>query len=240
MICSITAPFPHCGKLAIAKGWCPAHYRRASQNDGDPLPGVPLQPRRVLLTRCRVSECGLSAEYATEQLCRRHYGVARSHDGNPLWVSVNEAADYLRQVLADPTAGCRLWPYSHDGDGYGMVSLDGVRHRVHVLACEYQWGAKPESHLVARHGPCRTPSCWAWEHLTWGSPAENFHDRWRDGTAPIGIQNGRAKLEDHQVCEIRAAYAAGSSTQRALASQFGVSQTLVGMIVRGEVWTHLL
>lgn len=242
MICSVTIPFPHCGKQAIAKGWCPAHYRRASQNNGDPLPNVPLQPRRPSsqVAPCSVVTCDGPAEYASAGLCRPHYEVARNHDGNPLWVPINESAAYFRRMLAKPSTGCRFWPYSVDGGGYGIVSLDGKRGRVHSLACEFRWGPKPEAGLVARHGPCRTPSCWAWEHLTWGTPGDNFHDRWRDGTEPVGMQNGRAKLTDDQVREIRTLRAEHGILQRELAAQFNVSKSLIAMILREEIWTHLL
>lgn len=60
-------------------------------------------------------------------------------------------------------------------------------------------------------------------------------------SAPIdmrGETNRMAKLSEAAVSDIRAR--AGSTSQRALAIEYGVSESLVSMVVRGVVWRHLL
>lgn len=52
----------------------------------------------------------------------------------------------------------------------------------------------------------------------------------------FGERNGRAKLTPEQVSEIIARHSAGE-TARGLAKEFGVGETAVGKIVRGERWT---
>jgi hypothetical protein len=53
-----------------------------------------------------------------------------------------------------------------------------------------------------------------------------------------GKNNGRAKLTEGDVRNIRNLAASGT-TNNAIARQFGVSNVLVGLIVRGKVWMHV-
>jgi hypothetical protein len=53
-----------------------------------------------------------------------------------------------------------------------------------------------------------------------------------------GTANGSAKLDDDRVREIRRRSAEGA-TQTALARQFGVSQPLIGQIIRRAAWAHV-
>jgi len=48
------------------------------------------------------------------------------------------------------------------------------------------------------------------------------------------------RLTDELVREIRDRYAAGGVMQKALAEDYGIVKSTVGMIVRGETWKHLL
>ena len=56
---------------------------------------------------------------------------------------------------------------------------------------------------------------------------------------PRGESHKHAKLTDQQVTEIRNLYATGRYYQKELATQFSVSQTLIGFITRVTSWTHL-
>ena len=49
---------------------------------------------------------------------------------------------------------------------------------------------------------------------------------------------GRSKLTKEGVIFIREQYAQGVK-QRTLAAQFGVSRTLIGQVVRREIWKHV-
>jgi hypothetical protein len=55
-----------------------------------------------------------------------------------------------------------------------------------------------------------------------------------------GMTNSFAKLTDAKVIEMRARYAAGGISQRALAAEYGVAESRVWRIVNGTAWTHLL
>jgi len=54
-----------------------------------------------------------------------------------------------------------------------------------------------------------------------------------------GEANGSAKLTASKVLDIRARYAAGGITQRLLGSHFGVSQSVIGDIIRRNIWRHI-
>lgn len=54
------------------------------------------------------------------------------------------------------------------------------------------------------------------------------------------INNGRRKLTDDDVLEIRRAYSAREASQDALAHSFGVGQTTISRIVRGSRFRHLM
>lgn len=57
--------------------------------------------------------------------------------------------------------------------------------------------------------------------------------------ASIGESNPNSKLRDLDVKYIRGLSALGHS-QRAIAREFGVSHTVVGDILRGKIWTHVV
>jgi hypothetical protein len=67
----------------------------------------------------------------------------------------------------------------------------------------------------------------------------HYH-RWRRGEPdwdrPIGTTDpdGRVVLSDTDVATIRATYLGGSTTQTALAEQYGVSQAQISRIVNGK------
>lgn len=54
-----------------------------------------------------------------------------------------------------------------------------------------------------------------------------------------GENHKGTKLTDAKITEMRAIYANGGVCQYSLASQFGISQSLVSQIVRRKIWKHL-
>lgn len=88
------------------------------------------------------------------------------------------------------TDDCMIWPFSVTGEGYGVVTIDGQRHYVHRLACEYGQGYPKSPNILALH-TCRNRSCWNPNHLAWGNHhTNNVTDRIRDGIKPGGSGRG--------------------------------------------------
>ena len=139
--------------------------------------------------------------------------------------------------------GCLLWPHGQNR-GYGRVRVGGEMYQAHRLSCEWAHGPAPDGKDCALHAPheiCGHKHCIAPAHLRWGTQQENVADRAVDGTQPFtgGESNGRAKITEAQVVEIRERYAAGGVTQKVLAAEYGVTQVLIGQIIRGVGWTHV-
>ena len=165
--------------------------------------------------------------------------VGRVRDNPPVITRADELYEMLENHSGDD---CLLWPHGLNSKGYGQVRLDGKRHLVHRLACEWAHGPAPEGKphaLHAAHEVCGNRNCIARAHVRWGSREENMADRVADGTSSKGEGNGRAKLTDAQVVEIRERYAAGGISQKALADEYGVTFSLISLIVLGKTWPHV-
>ena len=77
-------------------------------------------------------------------------------------------------------------------------------------------------------------------NLEWNTQKENNHHAYDTGLKDNkGIKNGRAKLSENQVLEIRKLYKAGEYTKTALGKMFGVSDVHIGSIIRRELWNHI-
>lgn len=141
----------------------------------------------------------------------------------------------FNRLAAIETDECVIWPYAKSGQRhYGLVYVDGKKEYAHRRALA-QRTPMPADKPVARHGPCNTPACMNYRHLSWGTPTENNLDMHRDGTAPVGERNPMARLTAADVLAMRVAYANGVP-QRALAKQYGVSIMTVNRAIRAESW----
>lgn len=128
-------------------------------------------------------------------------------------------------------------------ESYRRVVLCGhgkIRRRlVHQLVAEAFLGPRPTpehvpNHKSGDHGDNRV------ENLEWTTPRENQLHAIETGLyGGRGETHGRAKLTEKQVVEIRQRYTGAYGEQTALAKEYGVSQALIGKIVRAEVWTHM-
>jgi len=110
-------------------------------------------------------------------------------------------------------------------------------HYVHRLVLEAFVGPCPPG-MECRHLDGDTSNN-RLANLCWGSPRENAADRHRHGHTARGEDHGQSVLTADQVRTIRAAYAAGGTTHRRLAREYGVSDATVGAILTRHNWTHL-
>lgn len=125
--------------------------------------------------------------------------------------------------------------------GYHAVGLcrDGKAktYAIHTLVLT-AFAGEPQEGEEACHGPNgKQDNRWP-EALSWGTKPKNQADRVRDGTSNRGEQSSTAKLTDEAVIAIRNRYAAGES-QRALCEEFGVSNSLISLVISGKRWGHL-
>jgi hypothetical protein len=169
----------------------------------------------------------------------------------------------------DRSGNCWNWIGTKDRDGYGLflvhVNPSPDPARICMHAHRYAWkvtyGDFPDAKVVCHH--CDNPSCVRPDHLFLGTIADNNRDRdlkgrtakgdrhWRFGRkqpfqyrmrfvriepgSRSGERNNRAKLTEPQVKSI----IADGRRNTAIAAEYGVTATLIGLIKKGKIWTHV-
>lgn len=129
------------------------------------------------------------------------------------------------------------WPWTGYAEkGYGRF-FDGSRMvGAHELALTWTTGERRLPHMDTCHA-CNTPLCVNPRHLRFGSRQSNVDDMVGSGRQAAGESNGRSRLTEAQVREMRERHAAGAMGET-LASDYGISASAVTMIVRGLRWKN--
>lgn len=149
--------------------------------------------------------------------------------------------------VLDEATGCHLWTGAALERGYGLIRDRRRNWLAHRVAWELARGPIPDG-LCVRHKVCDNPRCVNVAHLAVGDQVDNMADMRESGRQSRGAKKSavmrrvaargeahyRSRLSDAQVAEIRATYAAGGVTQKALGAAFGCHAETVGSIVRGE------
>lgn len=125
-------------------------------------------------------------------------------------------------------------------DGYHriQVTLAGRRRKVfvHTWVAETWRGPRPSPRHQVRHRNTKRADNRA-DNLLWGTPQDNADDRTRDGNTVRGERHYRAKLTEDNIRSIRAPPANPNKAE--VARQYGVSDVLIGLILKRRVWTHV-
>ena len=150
---------------------------------------------------------------------------------------------------SDGPDSCWLWVAGCSPDGYGAFGISNKgggatpwrRVRAHRFAWTLLNGPIPDGLCICHN--CDTPRCVNPSHLFIGTHADNVADKVAKGRArggsPPGEANPRAKLSSADVLEMRDLYEAGSMSQAAIGSIYGVCQAHVSDVVRRQIWTHI-
>ena len=128
------------------------------------------------------------------------------------------------------------WPVvtNFGPDGYGILRVNGRKERAHrMMFSLYYVGLEAP---VVRH-ICNNPGCINPAHLRAGTPKDNAMDRvfFQRGGNLKGVNNGRAKLTEEQVREIRASGESGVE----LAQRYGITGVMVSRIRLRKAWIHI-
>lgn len=145
---------------------------------------------------------------------------------------------FWEKVFKQSIDDCWLWRASKSWDGYGLFFFKGKLRRAHRVSWILFNGKIPQGLFVLHH--CDNRSCVNPAHLFLGDQKTNMADMTKKGRrahiAPKGEQQGNSKLTEKDVILIRTRYARGNVSQRKIAREHGVSKSLIGYIVRGEIW----
>jgi len=170
--------------------------------------------------------------------CVRHYkrfnATGSSESGGATHGTTTER--FWRYVSKGES--CWLWTGTKDKDGYGMLSgkkPDGKRTqlRPHRISYELHIGEIPCGVFVLHK--CNNPACVNPEHLYSGTHNENMKDRIDAGHYSVGEKHPNAKITESIAREILAS----KQPAKIMAEKFGISESQIKNIRRGEQWKHL-
>lgn len=139
-----------------------------------------------------------------------------------------------------PKGDCWVWTGYKNKGGYGELTIRPNKFMSHRLMWILEYGyLEKELHIL--HS-CDFPSCCRPEHLRKGTQVENMQDcvvkgRHRHGKI-YGEKVGNHKLSREQVLEIREKYNNVRRGYKAIGAAYGVSDVLIGAILRGKIWKN--
>lgn len=132
---------------------------------------------------------------------------------------------------------CWLWTGNKGHNGYGLFSLhpEKITVRAHRMAYLLEYGVDPGILFVCH--TCDQRLCCNPKHLWCGTAADNTHDGMAKGRMRFsGEKNGRAKLTEQDIIEMRALYDSGSVSQDALGKRYGMGSANIHRIVHRKLW----
>lgn len=147
-----------------------------------------------------------------------------------------DAARFSKFVQSADPDQCWEWQSTRNLRGYGKFWLHGRTDLAHRVSYKLHKGPIPAG-LQVRH-TCDNPPCVNPSHLLVGTGKDNARDAIERDRYRRGSANGRAKLTEAQVTEIRRCSDDGE-TQVSMARRFGVSRAAIQWVLNGRSWAGL-
>lgn len=139
---------------------------------------------------------------------------------------------FLDKIRVTDT-GCWEWTKSTFDTGYGQFRADGTMREAHRVSFElFATDEVGQDEVVCHKCPERSLTCCAPRHLIPGTYRDNWLDAVEDGDIEL-------RFRESEVREIREQYYYEDVTQSDLGEEWGVSQVLIGQIIRREVYSHV-
>ena len=131
---------------------------------------------------------------------------------------------------------------SYDKDGYLKIGFNNNTKLLPRLILIDRHGEEFMKNYVTRH-LCHNRRCINPWHIIYGTNQDNVDDKIRVGNGVVpnntGSKNGRAKLIEEEVKEIKALLKEKNLTHREIAKRFGVSNGTISKINIGILWSHI-
>lgn len=157
----------------------------------------------------------------------------------------------------DASGDCHKWTGYRNSAGYGQFHIKNHPYIASRVAYFIGTGEQPGNLCVCHK--CDNPWCVNPDHLFLGTDLDNGIDKKRKGRAasgdrhgarihiekmPRGTENASAKLQEHEVLEIRELNATRRLTrpmlsQREIAERYKISQSNVSDIIHRRIWKHI-
>lgn len=151
-------------------------------------------------------------------------------------------SDFWKRVNRKSRQEC--WPWTgatNNGkkNGYGIVWMNGAKHRTHRYAFEISNRPLTEGEFACHS--CDNPICCNPAHIFAGTPQENRLDCASKGrtNSEKGEDRYNATLTEENVLTIRKIYVPRRVGIDTLARQFGVSRSMIFAIIQRKRWKHI-
>lgn len=152
--------------------------------------------------------------------------------------------NYWAKVDVKGEDDCWNWTACRDRGGYGGFKYANRMSKAHRVSA-YLAGLIPniksqsDNDLVLHK--CDNPACQNPKHLFIGTHIDNSDDKIKKGRQAKlnGVENGRSKLTEEDVLEVRRLYAQGGIYQKELGLVYGVCNQRISRIVNRKCWAHI-
>jgi hypothetical protein len=143
---------------------------------------------------------------------------------------------FLAKIEEDPSTGCWNWTADKVPSGHGLFWHNGTMVRAHRFALSLVQRVPDGDYVL--HACVGNPSCCNPAHLYLGDQKQNMKDREDQGRTARGSQNGKSKLSEEDVQNIRRLRKSGLKNKE-IASLYGVCDMCVSNIRTGRTWSQV-
>lgn len=184
----------------------------------------------LLMNKCGATDCHGVA--ISKGYCRKHYQRFKAHgDANFL----KKKSNTKWNIRIDENNCFLVTTHKGNAYGYPRINIGGKDVLIHRLVYKEMYG-EIKGGLFIRH-KCDIRMCVNPEHLIIGNHKENMKDMTDRKRQAKGIKNGRAKLTESEVLEIRSIYPELSYEK--LAKKYNVSRFVTYAVVKRKTWKHI-